>query len=896
MELRKVFALRGPNIWANFSVLEAWVDLGPWKDSPSDSMPGFNDRLMAWLPTMIEHRCGIGERGGFFQRLRTGTYLAHILEHVTLELQTLAGSDVGYGKARELLGEGYYKVAVEYEVEELARAALETGRRLLMAAILDQSFDVEAEVVLLRKVYQKHSLGPSTKAIVDAAAARGIPWRRLNTGSLVQFGHGVKQRRIVAAQTDRTGAVAEEIAQDKDLTRDLLSAAGIPIPCGRPVDDAADAQAAAEEIGLPVVVKPRFGNQGRGVAVNLRTLEQVAAAYVAACEESSNIVVEKFAPGDDFRVLVVGDRVIAAAKRVPAQVFGDGNRSISQLIDEVNRDPRRGEDHATSLSKIKIDAVAMGVLAEQGYMPDSVPAAGTKVVIRRNANLSTGGTAEDVTDLIHPQVAARCIEAARVIGLDIAGIDVVAGDISVPLEAQSGVIVEVNAAPGLRMHVEPSSGKPQPVGDAIVTLMYGPASSSGTGDDGRIPTVAVTGTNGKTTVTRLIAHMFARSGLNVGMTCTDGIYIGGRRIDNGDCSGPKSARNVLANPTVEAAVLETARGGILREGLGFDRCNVAVVTNIADGDHLGIAGIDTPEQIATVKRTIVDVVGPKGYAVLNADDPLTFAMAEKCKGGSIYFTRKTDLAAIGDHLAKGGRAVFVREGEIICREGQVETVVAGLDEVPLTHGGMIGFQVENALAAVAAAWGLELPWDVVRDALATFASDMQMCPGRFNLLKIGEATVVVDYGHNPSALVALIDAIEEMPHERRIAVYSAAGDRRDVDMIRQGELLGDAFDVVILYEDHYLRGRNPGDIIRLFREGADRGSRVDEVHDLQGATKSLQKALQIARPGDLLLLQADCIDETMEFMRRFLADQTPGREVNLLEALTALSDAVIPSA
>jgi cyanophycin synthetase len=895
MELRKVFALRGPNIWANFSVLEAWVDLGPWKDSPSDSMPGFNDRLMAWLPSMIEHRCGIGERGGFFQRLRTGTYLAHILEHVTLELQTLAGSDCGYGKARESLGEGYYKVAIEYEVEELARAAIETGRRLLLACIHDQPFDVDAEVAALRKVYQKYALGPSTKAIVDAAAARGIPWRRLNGGSLVQFGHGVKQRRIIAAQTDRTGAVAEEIAQDKDLTRDLLSAAGIPIPYGRPVDDAADARAAAEEIGLPVVVKPRFGNQGRGVAVNLRTLDQVTAAYAAAYEESSNIVVEKFAPGEDYRVLVVGDRVIAAAKRVPAQVFGDGARTIQQLIDEVNRDPRRGDDHATSLSKIKIDAVALGVLAEQGYTADSVPPAGTKVVIRRNANLSTGGTAEDVTELVHPQLAARCIEAARVIGLDIAGIDVVAGDISVPLEAQSGVIVEVNAAPGLRMHVEPSSGKPQPVGDAIISLMYG-RQADGTFDDGRIPTAAVTGTNGKTTVTRLIAHMFARQGKNVGMTCTDGIYIGGRRIDNGDCSGPKSARNVLANPTVEAAVLETARGGILREGLGFDRCNVAVVTNIADGDHLGIAGIDTPEQIANVKRTIVDVVGPKGYAVLNADDPLTFAMAEKCKGGTIYFTRKTDLAAIGEHLAKGGRAVIVRDGNIICREGQTETVVVSVDEVPLTHGGLIGFQVENALAAVAAAWALELPWGVVRDALASFASDMQMCPGRFNLLKIGEATVVVDYGHNPSALVALIDAIEEMPHERRIAVYSAAGDRRDVDMIRQGELLGEAFDVVILYEDHYLRGRNPGDIIRLFREGADRGARVDEVHELQGATKSLQKALQIARPGDLLLLQADCIDETMEFMRHYLAEQSPGREVNLLEALSALSAAVIPSA
>ncbi|MBX6316185.1 MAG: cyanophycin synthetase, partial [Isosphaeraceae bacterium] len=503
MIFRKVLALRGPNIWANFPVLEAWVDLEELKDSPSDTLPGFNDRLMAWLPSMIEHRCSLGERGGFFERLRRGTYQGHILEHVALELQGLAGSDVGFGRARETSEEGVYKVVVEYEVEELGRAALEAARQLLDAAVHDRPFDVAATIRHLRTVYLDAKLGPSTQAIVDAARRRNIPTRRLNNYSLVQLGHGTKQRRIQAAETDATSAIGQEIAQDKDLTRALLAAVGVPVPEGRPVSSAEDAWAAAEEVGVPVVVKPRYGNQGRGVATNLKTREQVIAAYQAARDASSDgaVLVETFAPGADHRLLVVGGRVVAAARREPAQVEGDGVRSIAELIEQVNSDPRRGEDHATVLSKIRLDAVALGVLAEQGYTPESVPPPGRRVLIRRNANLSTGGTAVDVTERVHPEVAARAVEAARMVGLDIAGVDVVAEDIGRPLEEQGGVIVEVNAAPGLRMHLEPSEGASRPVGEAIVDLLFPP------GEDGRIPIVGVTGVNGKTTTTRLIAHI-----------------------------------------------------------------------------------------------------------------------------------------------------------------------------------------------------------------------------------------------------------------------------------------------------------------------------------------------------------------------------------------------------
>ncbi|MBX7166865.1 MAG: cyanophycin synthetase, partial [Pirellulales bacterium] len=846
MEFRRVRALRGPNVWANFPVLEALVDLGPWKDSPSDELPGFNERLMRWLPSMIEHRCSVGERGGFFERLRRGTYQAHILEHVTLELQTLAGTEVGFGRARETDEEGVYRVAIEYEEEDLARAALETGRRLCLAAIEDRPFDVQDEIAKLRIVAQRVCLGPSTRSIVRAAQARGVPFFRLNDGSLVQLGYGARQRRILAAETDRTGAIAESIAQDKELTKSLLRAGGIPVPDGRQVTSAADAWTAACDIGLPVVVKPKDGSQGRGVATNLRTLEQVQKAYQAASENWSRIVVERHAPGDDYRMLVVGDRLIAAARREPAKVIGDGVHTVAQLVEIVNCDPRRGDDHATSLSKIYLDELARDVLDAQGLHADSVPETGRTVLIRRNANLSTGGTAVDVTDWVHPEVAARAIEAARIVGLDIAGVDIVATDVSRPLEEQGGVIVEVNAAPGLRMHLDPSQGQPRPVGEAIVRLLFAP------GDEGRIPLVAVTGTNGKTTTARLIAHCFRQVHPTVGLTCTDGIFLNDRRIDTGDCAGPLSARNVLTNPLVDAAVFETARGGILRAGLGFDRCDVAVVTNIGEGDHLGIDGVDSLEKLAKVKRTIVDVVAPKGYAVLNAADPHVAPMSEKCPGGTIFFCRDEQQAALAAHRERGGRATFVREGEIVLAQGAQIWPLCRVADVPITRGGGVAFMVDNALAAAGAAWGSGLSLDLIRRGLTTFGNDFSQLPGRFNMLRVGDATIIVDYGHNYSALEALVETIAHLPNQRRTVVYSAAGDRRDEDMIRQGRLLGDEFDRVILYEDHYLRGRASGEIIALFRQGLRDGRRVAETYELRGSLLAVESALEMAQPGELL--------------------------------------------
>ena len=868
MEFRKVLALRGPNIWTNAPVIEGWVDLKDL-DRPSTDFPGFADRLISWMPTMIEHRCSIGERGGFFERLRIGTYPGHILEHVTLELQSLTGREVGFGRTRETSEPGVYRVVIAYHEEQLARACLHAARELVLAAIHDRPFDVRGEIERLRDFSQEACLGPSTSAIVEAAKARNIPMRRLNAHSMVQFGYGAKLRRIQAAETDRCSAIAETIAQDKELTRTLLKAVGVPVPEGRPVTDADDAWAAACDIGVPVVVKPRDGNQGRGVATNLTTREQIVAAYQAALAESKQVVVERFAPGHDYRVLIVGGKVVAAARREPAQVLGDGIRTIRELVDLVNLDPRRGEHHATVLSKIKLDPVALGVLGDQGYTADSVPPAGSVVLIRRNGNLSTGGTAIDVTERVHPQVAARAVEAAQVIGLDIAGVDVVATDISAPLEEQGGVIVEVNAAPGLRMHLQPSVGISRPVGEAIVATLFPD------GDDGRIPIAAVTGTNGKTTTTRFLAHILRGKGLRVGMTCTDGIYVDSRRIDTGDCSGPRSAGAVLMNPAVEAAVFETARGGVLREGLAFDACDVAVVTNIGEGDHLGLNEIHTAEALAKVKRCIVDVVPPDGTSVLNANDPHCVAMEPYSAGKVCYFALDGNHPVIVRHRKAGGQALFVRDNTVIVAEGPREEAFLSLNSVPLTRGGKVSFHVENTLAAIAAALALKVPAEVIRARAETFAADMDKVPARFNVLEIHGATVIVDYGHNADALAALISVMDKFPHQRRTCVYSTAGDRRDADMTRQGELLGNAFDQVILYEDHYLRGRAAGEIIRLFRNGVEKGQRVRQIDEIRGADAAVEFALRGANPGDLLLVQADTVDETVQFIRRYLEAIAP---------------------
>ncbi len=855
MEVSRIRALRGPNLWSRRTAVEAIVACSEAERSITE-LPGFEARLRELFPEIgILHPLSHEE----------SISMAHVLEFATLGLQAQAGCPVTFSRTAQTLEPGIYQVVVEYTEEAVGRLALELADALCQAALNGTPFDLADALFRLRDLDEDVRLGPSTGAIVQAAVAHGIPFRRLTTGSLVQFGWGSRQRRIQAAEIDSTSAIAESIAQDKQLTKKLLHAAGVPVPIGRPVDNIEDAWTAMQEIGGPVVVKPQDGNQGKGVTVNVTTREQLEAAYKAASEFRDDVMVERYLPGSDFRLLVVGDQLVAAARRDPPQVTGDGIHTVRELVEQVNRDPRRSDGHATSLTKIRFDDIALARLAAQGLTAESVPPKGSRVILRNNANLSTGGSATDVTDDVHPEVAARAVAAARMVGLDICGVDVVCDSVLKPLEEQGGGIVEVNAAPGLRMHLAPSYGKGRAVGEAIMSSVFR------NGDDGRIPVVAVTGTNGKTTTVRLIAHILNKNGLRVGMTNTDGVYINGRRTDSGDCSGPRSARNVLMHPDVDAAVFETARGGVLREGLAFDRCQVAVVTNIGLGDHLGLNYITTVEDLAVLKRVIVQNVAPTGVAVLNAADPIVARMAGKCAGSVTFFASDSHNPVMATHRAQGKRVVYVDGDAIVAAQGKATHRIP-LSEIPLTRNGTIGFQVENVMAATAAAWAVGLDWDVIRTGLASFENDADNAPGRFNVFDYRGATVIADYGHNPDAMLALVQAVEAMPAKRRAVVISGAGDRRDEDIRQQTEILGDAFDSVLLYQDACQRGRADGEVLALLRDGLANAKRTREVAEINGEFVAIDQALAGLESGDLCLILIDQVEEALAHIAKRVAE------------------------
>ena len=857
MEVTRTRALRGPNLWTRHTAVEAMVRCAPGLENDlSAEQQAFEKRLRHLFPGL--GRLQPSESSGPLS-------MAHALEAVGLHLQIQAGCPVTFSRTTATPDEGLFQVVVEYSVEQVVKLALSLAEQLCLAAFNNQHFDVDQALNDLRELDEDLRLGPSTGSIVDAALARGIPFRRLSDGSLVQFGWGSKQRRIQAAETDYSSAIAESIAQDKELSKKLLQAAGVPVPMGRPVLDAEDAWVAAQEIGLPVVIKPRDGNQGKGVAVNLKTREEVIAGFNNALEFRDDIMVESYLPGSDYRLLVVGDKMVAAARREPPLVVGDGSSSVRQLVDKVNADPRRGDGHATSLTKIRFDDIALARLKEQGLNADSVPAKGARVVLRNNANLSTGGSATDVTDDVHPEVAARAVMAAQMVGLDVCGVDVVVESVLKPLEEQHGGVVEVNAAPGLRMHLQPSFGKGRDVGSAIIDTMFG------TGHDGRIPLIAVTGTNGKTTTVRLCAHLLRSDGLRVGMTNTDGVYVNGLQLDTGDCSGPRSARSVLMHPDVDAAVLETARGGILREGLAFDRCHVAVVTNIGAGDHLGLNYISTVEDLAVLKRVIVQNVAPNGMAVLNAADPMVVAMAPNCPGQVTFFAIDPHNPTLATHRAQGKRVLYVEDGHIVAKEGPQQVRIS-LAEVPLTQNGAIGFQVENTMASIGAAWALNLSWANICQGLSNFVSDTQGVPGRFNMFNYKGATIIADYGHNPDAIKALVQAVSNLPAKARSVVISGAGDRRDEDIREQTRLIGSAFERVVLFEDACQRGRADGEVLALLREGLKGASRTTDISEIHGEFIAIDHALAQLEAGDLCLILIDQVQEALAHIAQRVAE------------------------
>ena len=846
MQVSRIRALRGPNLWTRHTAVEALVRC-KGDELDLSSCPEFEKHLRQLFP-------GLGQLSPTDRK--SPLSMAHAIEATTLHLQIQAGCPVTFSRTTATNEKGVYQVAVEYTEEEVGCLAIKLARDLCTAASRAGEFDVEVAIDQLRGLDEDIRLGPSTGSIVNAAVARGIPFRRLTEGSLVQLGWGSKQRRIQAAEIDATSAIAESIAQDKELTKKLLHAAGVPVPLGRPVTSAQDAWAAAQEIGLPVVVKPRDGNQGKGISVNIATQEGVMTAYNTAKSFRDDVLVERYLPGSDFRLLVVGNKLVAAARRDPPLVIGNGKNTVHELVELVNADPRRGEGHATSLTKIRLDDIAKNRLKEQGLDENSVPAKGTRVILRNNANLSTGGTATDVTDDVHQEVAARAIAAAQMVGLDICGVDVVCESVLLPMEEQGGGVVEVNAAPGLRMHLSPSFGKGRDVGEAVIATMFP------NGEDGRVPVIAVTGTNGKTTTVRLTSHLLRTHGLRVGMTNTDGVYVNGRQTDSGDCSGPRSARNVLAHPDVDAAVLETARGGMLREGLAFDRCHVAVVTNIGMGDHLGLNYISTVEDLAVLKRMIVQNVAASGTAVLNATDPLVARMAVNCPGDVIFFGLDTHHPIIATHRAQGKRVLFVEDDHIVAMQGQ-HSVRIPLSEVPVTRSGAIAFQIENAMASIAAAWAINIPWETICKGLSTFISDIQGVPGRFNVFEYKGATVIADYGHNPDAIKALVQAVTNLPAQKRSVVISGAGDRRDDDIREQTRIIGDAFDEVVLYQDACQRGRVDGEVLKLLRQGLEGAKRTRQVDEIYGEFLAIDKAMERLNQGDLCLILIDQVEEAL---------------------------------
>ncbi|MDX2270800.1 MAG: cyanophycin synthetase [Cyanobacteriota bacterium] len=871
MRILSLRVLNGPNYWSirRQHLIQMRLDLEDLRDRPTNEIPGFRQGLEALLPGLWEHHCSRGCYGGFLQRVEEGTWMGHVIEHVALELQTMAGMPVDFGRTRETHVSGVYNVVFEYKEAEAGRFAAKAAVYLCQALVQGESYrrDLDLDIQELREIREKVRFGPSTQSLLDEATLRGIPHIRINAGSLVQLGYGIYQKRVEATTTEKTSIIATDIACDKRATKELLKDMGIPVPLGYTVRYADELEATIKDVGgFPVVIKPLNANHGKGITVDIQSLEAAQVAYDAAKAFSPTVLVEKHVVGHDYRLLVINNKLRAVAKRIPAYVLGDGRSTIQELIDQINTDPRRGYGHENVLTQISVDDMTTRILERKGYTLDTVLPVGEHCTLKSTANLSTGGVAVDCTDIIHPYNIFIAERAAQIVGLDVAGIDLICPDITVPVNENGGAIVEINASPGLRMHLAPSEGIPRNVAEPIIDMLFPPGSQT------RIPIIAVTGTNGKTTTTRLIAHIIKGIGKRIGFTTTDGVYIQNHQIAKGDMTGPYSARIVLRDPTVEVAVLETARGGILREGLGFTECDIAVVLNVTS-DHLGIGDIHTLEDMARVKAVLVEAVQESGYAILNADDGLVAAMAENVKATVAHFSMDPDNPLIQEHVAAGGTAAVYEEGYIsILKRGwklRIEQVI----NIPLTLSGKASFMIQNALAATLATFLHGVSIDDIRMALGTFTSSVAQTPGRLNLFDVGGYQVLVDYAHNAAGYEAIQATLARWDCRQKIGVIGGPGDRRDQDLTELGVLAARMFDRAIVKEDDDRRGRAPGEVAQLIRQGwqeekssPDGKAALQEI--LEEAT-AIEASLQQAQAGDLVVIFPADVQRTIRIITRY---------------------------
>ncbi len=865
MKIDKIQALRGPNIWSvqRKKLIQMRLDLQEMEERPTNKIEGFRERIEAMFPTMIEHRCSEGTRGGFFSRIERGTWMGHVIEHIALEIQTLAGMETGFGRTRETKTPGIYNVVFSYTEENVGMFAAESAVNIAQALIDGTEYDLDADIQKMREIRERVRLGPSTGSIVEEAVARDIPWIRLGTNSLVQLGYGINQMRFQATITCKTSSIAVDIACNKEQTKKMLDAASIPVANGGICVDDEDLKEVINKIGYPIVIKPLDGNHGKGASINVKKWEDAIEGLAYAKKYSHRVIVEKFITGYDFRVLVIDNKLVAAAKREPAHVKGDGKLNIQQLIDETNLDPKRGYGHENVLTQIDVDRDTTDLLEKLNYTLTTVPKKDEVVYLKSTANLSTGGTSVDVTDMMHPENIFLCERISRVIGLDVCGVDIMAENLTQPLKENGGCILEVNAAPGFRMHLAPSEGLPRNVAAPVIDMLYPPGKPS------RIPIIAVTGTNGKTTTTRLLAHIVKNNGYKVGFTTSDGIYVQNHMMEKGDTTGPMSAEYILKDPTVEFAVLETARGGILRSGLGFSRCDIAVITNIQE-DHLGLSDIHTLEDLARVKATVVKSVRKDGWAVLNAEDDQCLKIANELGCNIAYFSLDENNPKVKE-FAKEGKIVAVYEnGFITIKKGEWKIRVEKANHVPLTMGGKARFMIANVLAATLASYLQGFKTDDISLSLRTFIPSAAQTPGRMNIFEFKKFKVLIDFAHNPSGYKGVEEFLTSVEATKKIGIIAGVGDRRDEDIKECATIAARMFDHIIIRQEKHLRGRTEEEIIGLIMEGIAESGKSVTTEIIKREVEAIKHAINSAEDGSFITALSDVVTNAIDIVQEYL--------------------------